>query len=316
MSSQNPTDFKYSVVIPVYKSADIIDKTIERTVNFFEGQGWNYEIVLINDASPDNSWDKLFEHAAQNPNIVAINLLKNYGQHTAIFCGFHYVSGDYIITMDDDLQNPPEEITHLVHKVLEGYDIVYGKFEQKQHAGYRRLGSKLIAEVNQRVFNQPSDLVVTNYRILEKSVIERIINYRTAYPYITGLSLMFSNKRANVVVKHLPREIGKSGYNWYKLLALVMRIIFNYSSYPLRVVSGIGFGVALIAFMIGIYYFVRAFFVGTNVPGWATLVILLSFFNGINIVIISMLSEYVIRLVQQLSSNNVFYVRSVLNHDK
>ena len=316
MPAKNPANYKYSVVIPVYNSAKIIEQTIGRTVAFFEEQQWPYEIVLVNDASPDNSWEKLDMLAQHNQNIIAINLFKNYGQHTAIFCGFHYAKGDYVITMDDDLQNPPEEIEHLVHKILEGYDVVYGKFRQKKHASYRRLGSKLIEQVNFRVFDQPRDLTVSNYRILEKQVIERIINYRTAYPYITGLSLMFSNQRGNVEVNHEPRQQGQSGYNWHKLLALVMRIIFNYSSYPLRVVSGIGFGVATIAFLFGIYYLLRSLFIGTSVQGWATLVILLSFFSGIQIVIISMLSEYVIRLVQQVSSTNLFYVRNVLNYDK
>lgn len=308
-----PEQFKYSVVIPVYRSEQILNNTIDRTVAFFEAQGWDYEIVMVNDGSPDNSWEILEARAAGNPHIVAVDLLKNYGQHTAIFCGFHYATGDYIITMDDDLQNPPEEIVHLVHKALEGYDAVYGRFRHKEHAGYRRMGSRLIELVNRRVFDLPKDLTVTNFRCLERRVINRIIDYNTAYPYITGLSLMFSNRRANVWVEHHSRAIGKSGYNWRRLLSLVGRIVFNYSAYPLRLVSGIGFVTAGLAFLLGIYILVRALVIGYTVPGWATVVLLLAFFNGINIAIMSMMAEYIVRLVKQISAGKVFQVAEVLN---
>ena len=305
---------KYSVVIPVYGSANILDDTIRRTVSFFEGQDWDYELIMVNDGSPDNSWQKLSEHAAQNPNIVAINLLKNYGQHNALFCGFHHVSGDYIVTIDDDLQNPPEDIAHLAAKIEEGYDIVYGKFHHKQHAGYRRLGSKIIEQLNRRIFGQPPDLTVTNFRLMRRDVVDRMTQYQTGYPYITGLSLMFSNRRANVMVEHHPRSSGSSGYNWRKILTLVTRIIFNYSSYPLRVVSTLGFITAAVAFAMGIYYLLRALIIGYEVPGWATVVVLLAFFNGINIVIISMLAEYVMRLLKQVSMGKPYQIAEVVNY--
>jgi glycosyltransferase involved in cell wall biosynthesis len=305
---------KYSVVIPVYGSENILDNTIQRSVSFFEGQGWDYELVMVNDGSPDNSWPKLKSHAEKNPHIVAINLLKNYGQHNALYCGFHHVSGDYIVTIDDDLQNPPEEIAHLAAKIQEGYDIVYGKFRHKQHAGYRRLGSKIVEQLNRRIFGQPSDLTVTNFRMMKREVVDRIVQYQTGYPYITGLSLMFSNSRANVDVEHHPRHSGASGYNFRKIFTLVARIIFNYSSYPLRAVSTLGFITAALAFLLGIYFLLRALVIGYDVPGWATVVVLLAFFNGINTVIISMLSEYVMRLLKQVSMGKPYQISEIVNH--
>ncbi|RMG85609.1 MAG: glycosyltransferase [Chloroflexi bacterium] len=314
--AEDPSQYKYSAVIPVYNSERIVGETIDRTAAFFEAQGWDYEIICINDGSPDNSWEVLRQKAEENPRVIAINLLHNYGQHTAVFAGFQHCSGDYVITLDDDLQNPPEEITHLVHKVLEGYDVVYGKFRRKQHAGYRRMGSRLIAQVNQRVFGQPKDLTVTNFRILRRDVIERIVNYRTNYPYITGLSLMFSSRRANVEVEHHPRKVGGSNYNWRRILALVMRILFNYSSWPLRFVSTIGFAVAALSFLAGVYFLVRALLGGISVPGWATVVVLLSFLSGINIIIVSMLGEYLIRLVQQVSDSHVYHLKDIINYER
>lgn len=310
---ESASQYKYSVVIPVYNSQGIIGETIDRTVALFEAQRWDYEIILVNDNSPDNSWPVVAEKARNNPRIKAINLLKNYGQHTAMYCGLRYISGDYAITIDDDLQNPPEEIVHMVDKVLEGYDIVYGQFRRKEHAGYRRVGSRAIALINRRVFRQPKDLIVSNFRIIRRDVVDRMVNYRTNYPYITGLSLMFSTNRANALVEHHPRKMGRSNYNFIRIATLVMRILFNYSAYPLRVVSVTGFAVAILSFLAGVFYLLRAVFIGTEVAGWATVVVLLAFLSGVNIIIVSMLGEYLIRLVQQVSESNVYYVKEVIN---
>lgn len=312
-----PESFSYDVVIPVYNSEKIVGDTIDQTAAFFEQQGWTYQIILVNDGSPDHSWDVLEEKAAENPCVVAIDLLKNYGQHTAIYVGFHHTSGDFVITMDDDLQNPPSEIVHLVNKTLEGdYDVVFGKFRQKQHVTYRRAGSDVIQRINRRVFGLPTDIVATNFRILRRDVVDAICSYHTAYPYITGLSLMFSYRRANALVEHHPRKVGRSNYNFRRIATLVMRILFNYSAFPLRLVSAIGFVAAAIAFVIGIFYLVRALFFGTNVPGWASQIILLSFFSGVNIVIVSMLGEYVTRLLKQVSQTSVYHVRKRLNYNE
>jgi glycosyltransferase involved in cell wall biosynthesis len=314
MTTELAKTYKYSVVIPVYNSSKIVGDTIDRTVSFFETQGWNYEVIVVNDGSPDNSWDILREKAQQNPCVIAINLLTNYGQHTAVFCGLKHSTGDYAITIDDDLQNPPEEIVHMVNTVLEGYDIVYGRFKRKEHANYRRAGSKLISLINRRIFKQPEDLIVTNFRIIRRDVVQRMVNYRTNYPYITGLSLMFSSHRGNAWVEHKPRPVGKSNYNWFRILALVTRILFNYSAYPLRFVSLLGFAVSFFAFVAGIYYLIRALFVGVSVPGWATVIVLLSFFSGINTIIVSMLGEYLIRLVRQTSESSSYHLKEILNY--
>lgn len=315
-STQTATNFLYTVVIPVYNSEKIVGETIDRVVSFFEQQQWRYQLIMVNDGSRDNSWQVVRGKADDNPNIVAINLLKNYGQHTALFCGFQHSEGDYLITMDDDLQNPPEEIIHLVNKVLEGHDIVFGQFHRKEHANYRRLGSKLIERINRRIFNQPDDLIVTNFRIIHRSVVERICQYRTNYPYITGLSLMFSTYPANVMVEHKSRKVGKSNYNLMRILALVSRILFAYSAYPLRVVSVIGIITSAFSILFGFYFLWRALFIGIAVPGWATVVILLSFLNGVNIIIVSMLGEYLIRVLKQMSETNIYYIKDMVNHNE
>jgi len=306
---------KYSAVIPVFNSAKIVGDTIHQTVAFFEEHQLDYELLLVNDGSSDQSWEVLSEKAAENPHLIAINLLKNYGQHNALFCGLQQSTGDFVITLDDDLQNPPEEINHLIETIHQGYDVVFGRFREKQHAQYRRTGSRIIALVNRRIFNQPKDLVVTNFRIIRRDVVDRICNYHTGYPYITGLVLMFSNHRANVWVEHRKRPVGKSNYNFIRIASLVMRILFNYSAAPLRLVSAMGALISIFSFLLGIYFIVRELVIGFDVPGWTTIVVLLSFFSGVNIIILSMLGEYVIRMVKQVSSTQSYYVKEIVKSD-
>lgn len=311
-----PTKPRYTAVIPVYNSAQIVAQTIDRTSAFFETHGWTYEIILVNDGSADNSWQVIQQIALAKPHVIAINLLRNYGQHTALFCGFQQSSGDYVITLDDDLQNPPEEMVHLIDKANEGHDLVFGRFHHKEHDSYRRLGSRLIGYINRKIFAKPEDLVLTNFRIIRRDVVERICSYQTNAPYIPGLALMFATNPANTWVEHQKRPSGHSNYNWLKILELVMRILFNYSSYPLRLVSTAGIVVAILSFVLGIYYLIRAVFIGIAVPGWATLAVLVSFFNGLSLLILSMLGEYLIRLLNQVSTTTSYYIKeSVRRHE-
>ncbi len=306
-------DPQFSIVIPVYNSAGIIGETIDRTAAFCQQQGWDYEIILVNDGSRDASWQIVREKAQHDPRLVAINLLRNYGQHTALLCGFQVSRGAAVITMDDDLQNPPEEIVHLVAKAEEGHDVVFGRFYRKQHAGYRRAGSRLIRLVNRYIFGQPRDLVLSNFRLLRRPVVDRICAYRTHYPYITGLSLMFAANPANVLVEHRERPVGKSNYSFFRIAELVMRILFNYSAFPLRLVSLIGIAIAGLAFAIGAYYLIRGILGDVRVAGWTTLVVLLAFFNGITILILSMLGEYVVRLLNQTSASDPYHIKETVN---
>ncbi|MFC1976440.1 glycosyltransferase family 2 protein [Chloroflexota bacterium] len=307
---------KYTVVIPVYNSATIVGQTIDHTVSFFEKHNLAYELILVNDASPDQSWEVLREKAQANPHLIAVNFLKNYGQHTAVFCGLQQSTGDYVITMDDDLQNPPEEIIHLIDKANQGHDLVFGRFRAKQHAGYRRMGSLLIGVINERLFHKPDDLVLTNFRMIRRDVVDRMCAYQTIYPYIPGLALMFSANPANVWVEHKPRAVGGSNYNFFKIAELVMRILFNYSSFPLRLVSLIGGLIAGLSFLLGLYFLGKAIFIGTSVPGWASVVVLLAFFNGITILILSMLGEYTVRLLHQTSQAQSYHIKETIRSNE
>ena len=161
-----------SVIVPVYNSEHTVGEVIDRTAAACEQAGITYEIVLINDGSKDASWEVLEKKAAENEHVVAIDLLKNYGQHTAVFAGLFQTNGDYVVTIDDDLQNPPEEIPKILDVAKEGYDLVFGQFQRKRHPLYRRLGTKVVDWMNRRVFGKPKDLVLTNFRCIRRDVLD------------------------------------------------------------------------------------------------------------------------------------------------
>lgn len=302
------TSFRYSLVVPVYNSVGIVGTTVDRIVEVFEKEGLDYQLVLVNDGSRDGSWDVIAAKAAANDRIVALDLLRNYGQHNANLAGFREADGDYVITLDDDLQNPPDQALVLIDEAMTGKDVVFGEFERKQAAGYRRIGSQLISAINRRVFGQPPELVVSNFRILRRDVVDRICASKTAYPYVTGQALLYSSNRSHVLVRHEPRMVGKSSYSLTRILRLVFTILFSYSSFPLRLMAMAGFVVAGLSFLIGAVYLLNGLFRGTDVEGWTTLIVLLAVFNGFIIGMLSMLGEYVVRTLNVVSADETYHV--------
>jgi len=300
--------FTYSVVVPVFNSVSIVGDTVDRIVAVFEDAGLSYQLILVNDGSRDGSWDVIAGRARANKHVIALNLLQNYGQHHANLAGFREATGDFVITMDDDLQNPPDQALVLIDKAMDGHDVVFGRLERKQAPGYRRIGSRLISMINRRVFAQPPWLAVSNFRILRRDVVDRICASRTAHPYITGQALQYSSNPVDVPVRHDPRPVGNSNYGLSRILRLVFSILFSYSLFPLRAAAFAGFLIAMGSFLLGAFYVVRSFFIDVQVEGWTTIAVLLSLFNGVIIALLSMLGEYVVRTLNAVSAQDTYHV--------
>lgn len=300
--------FRYSIVIPVFNSEQLVGTTVDQVVDVFTGAGLEHEVILVNDGSDDGSWEVIADRARELPGVVAINLLRNYGQHHANVAGMREATGDYVITMDDDLQNPPDQALLLIDEAMNGKDVVFGHFQRKQAAGYRRLGSRLIAAINRRIFGQPPGLEVSNFRILHRTVVDRICASRNAHPYVTGQALLYSSNRSHVTVRHEPRPTGSSNYSLVRILRLVLTILFSYSSYPLRLSAMVGFGLSGLSLVLGAFYLLSALFRDTQVEGWTTLVVLLAVFNGFTIALLSMLGEYVVRTLNAVSAEETYHV--------
>lgn len=304
---------RLSAVIPVFNSEDTVAETVRRTVEFFTGRGIPYEVILVNDGSHDGSWEVIKAEAERNRYVVAINLLKNYGQHNANMCGLRASTGDYVVTLDDDLQNPPEEIDRLLAAAQGGHDVVFARFEHKQASGIRRVGSWMIGLMNRRIFGQPRDLVVSNFRILRRDVVDRICASASSYPYITGLALLHSGNPGNVLTEHHQRASGDSNYGPTRIARLVLTILFSYSLFPLRLMAGVGAVIALVSCGVGVVYLFLGLFDEQQVPGWTTLVVLLSFLNGVVILMLSMLGEYTVRILSQVSQREAYHVRGMVD---
>jgi hypothetical protein len=217
--------------------------------------------------------------------------------------------------MDDDLQNPPHEIIHLIHKMQEGYDVVFGKFKQKKHVLYRRIGTKIINVLNSQIFHKPQEITLSNFRIIKKDVIQRILQYNTGFPYIPGLILLFVDNVGNVLVEHHERKIGKSNYTLYRIFQLVARLLFNYSSFPLKLMSLAGLICCIMSLGICALVILKALLWGTNVPGWASIVALISLFNSFIMLMFGLTGEYLSRILSQLSYSQSYQIKEVLKHE-
>jgi glycosyltransferase involved in cell wall biosynthesis len=303
---------RYSLVIPVYRSAPILPELLAQIDAFFQKYPASHEVIFVNDASPDESWQVLERLRAGRADIVCIDLMRNAGQHSAVLCGLEHSRGEWVITLDDDLQNPPGEMLHLMREAEKGYDVVFGRFRRKMHGPLRKLGTRVVDWLNCRLFDKPPGLTLSNFRIIRRDVVDAACGFRTAFPYIPGLLLMSGRNFANVDVTHESRLVGESNYGVVKIGQLIWRIVFNYSAFPLRLVCLVGSAVALFSFLLGGYYLVAALLAGTRAPGWPTLVVLLSFYQGVILLVLATLGEFVVRLSNDVTRQRAYHVRTKL----
>ncbi|WZL71642.1 glycosyltransferase family 2 protein [Clostridiaceae bacterium 35-E11] len=219
-----------TIVIPVYNSANTLDELYKRlTRTLSDLCDDSYEILLIDDASKDQSFLKMEQLHRQDAKVKIIQLAENFGQQNALMCGFHYAQGEYIITLDDDLQHPPEEIKKLLLKLHEGYDVVFGIPFEKKHSFYRNMGTKMISYLFNKICSKPKNIYVSSFRAIKKEVIKEIIKDKTSFVYLAPIIFRITNHAANVFVRHDVRKYGNSNYNLFKLLKLFMKLVINYS---------------------------------------------------------------------------------------
>ena len=219
-----------SVVVPAFNSESFILITLAQIIRSLESLGNPFELVIVNDGSSDSTWTVLQQQAKVDVRIIAINLLKNYGQHSALMCGLRHSSGQYVVTLDDDLQNPPEEIPRLLNFCAEGdFDLVIGEFKEPKKARFRMFGTNVVNRVVTRVFDKPSDLKLSTFRVIRRDVVERVCQSSNPTPYITGELLLAAASISNLDVRHDERIVGKSTYNPFRLFELMRRITFYWN---------------------------------------------------------------------------------------
>lgn len=221
-----------SIVIPVYNSENSLKPLCAALSSVLENAFYQYEIILVDDGSIDKSYEIMLELHNKYNHIKIIQLKGNFGQQNAIMCGFHYTEFDYVITMDDDLQHPPQEILKLYDKILEGYDVVYGIPIKKQHSNYRNLGTRATDLLFNIICSKPKHIKVSSFRIIKRGFIHTIILNKSSFVYLSAITFKNTTKVANLYVNHNPRKYGKSNYNFFKLLKQYSKLIVYYSPLP------------------------------------------------------------------------------------
>jgi len=309
LSSQNAETRAVSVVIPVYRSAPLLPELVGRLKKTLEAQTPSWEIVFVDDASPDESFEVLLRLRRQDPRIRVIQLARNHGQQHAVLCGLNYARGAAVVTMDDDLQNPPEEIPKLLVALAEGHAAVIGRIEDKQHGWWRNAGTHLNQYFAGKILGKPKRLYLSSFRALSRFAVERIVRYKGAHPHIAALLLKSVpvGRIANVDVAHAPRA-GRSGYTLGKLLMTASYLLINHSYIPLRFMTAWGLLLSLLSLAFAVGVVVRVWLFGSPLQGWPSLVVLVAFLCGNILMALGIVGEYLGRLVEENSVSDQFAV--------
>lgn len=303
-----------SFVIPCYRSSQTIGGVVEEIDTAMKGlAGYKYEIVLVNDASPDDTFEVIRTLCAGRRDICGVNLAKNFGQHAALMAGFRHAQGDLVVCLDDDGQTPAGEVGKLLDKLEEGYDVVYAKYAHKQHSLFRNFGSRINDRMTRIMLGKPKELYISSYFVMKKFVAEELIRYENPFPYVIGLVLRTTKKIANVEVTHREREIGTSGYTLGKLLGLWFNGFTAFSIKPLRIATVIGVASACGGFLYGIYTIVKKF-VNPAVPvGFSAMMAALVFFCGLILMMLGMIGEYIGRIYISMNNSPQYVIRECVD---
>jgi len=303
---------RLSVVIPVYRSEAILPELIQRLEAMLTAIADTFEVILVNDCSPDRSWDVICDLAKQYPWIRAVNLMRNYGQHNALLCGIRMVRYDVVITMDDDLQHPPEEIPKLLAKLAEGYDVVYGTPEHERHGFGRDFASWISKIALQNVMGAEIARKISAFRAFRAEVAKAFAHYAGAFVSIDVLLTWGTNRFCLIPVRHEPRKQGESGYTFRKLVTHAMNMMTGFTTLPLQFASMVGFvftlfGIAVLAYVVG-----RFLWRGGSVPGFPFLASIIAIFSGAQLFALGIIGEYLARMHFRMMDRPSYVVREDL----
>lgn len=308
---------KISFVIPCYRSKDTIGTVvneIKETVQL--NDHYEYEIILVNDSSPDNVMDVLYELTRNDKRVKVVNLSKNFGQHSAIMSGFSFVTGDIVICLDDDGQTPANEMFKLINELERGFDIVYANYESKEHSVFRNFGTYVNNVMAELLINKPKNINMTSYFATKRFVIDEVVKYQNAFPYIGGLLFRVSNKISKVTVKHRKRLIGESGYSFKTLFTLWLNGFTAFSVKPLRISSFIGFILAIIGFLYGILVIYNRL-TNPDIPlGYSSLISAIIFIGGMIMIMLGLIGEYIGRIYISINKSPQYVIREKINIDE
>ena len=308
-----------SFVIPCYRSSQTLPGVIQEIKDTMKTlKNYEYEIVLVNDSSPDDTFCVITGLCRENDNITGINLARNFGQHAALMAGFHYVKGDVVVCLDDDGQTPACEVGRLLAGIEEGADVVYAKYNHKHHSGFRNFGSHVNEVMTRIMLGKPKDLYVSSYFAARRFVVDEMIRYEYAYPYVIGLVLRTTKNIVNVEIDHRDRQAGESGYTLKKLLGLWFNGFTAFSVKPLRIATVTGTICALCGFAYGIYTIIKKIFIQPPdlVIGFSALMSVIVFMGGMLMLMLGLVGEYMGRMYVSMNNSPQYVIREIVGNGK
>lgn len=307
---QGPDHFmSLSVVVPVYRSQETLRMLHERLVNALSPLTHEFEIVMVEDCGGDDSWQVIESLAAVDPRVRGIRMSRNYGQHNALLCGIRAARHDIIVTLDDDLQNPPEEIHKLLARLDEGFDVVYGTPEREQHGFLRDQASRITKIALQGAMGAETARHVSAFRAFRTRLRDAFANYRSPFVSIDVLLTWGSTRFTHLSVRHEPRQVGASNYTVRKLIVHALNMMTGFSTLPLQLASMIGFVFTLFGLGILVYVLIGYVIRGASVPGFAFLASIVAIFSGAQLFAIGIIGEYLARMHFRSMERPVYVVR-------
>ena len=297
-----------SIVSPVYRAEKILPILVSEINLVMERIGEDYEIILVDDRSPDNSWEVMKVLSSQNPKIKSIRLSRNFGQHSAIFAGLTKTKGDWVVVMDCDMQDQPKEIAKLYKKALEGYDIVLGQRENRKDKFLKKLSSKLFYKVFNYLSGGHFNNEIGNFGIYRKKAIDSILNINDYIKFFPLFINWVGFRNISIPIEHGEREEGKSSYSISRLLKLAFNVIVSFSDKPLRLFINFGLGISILSFILGIYYLYLSITHKITQPGFSSLILSIWFLSGIIISCIGIVGVYLGKTFDQAKNRPTFII--------
>lgn len=297
-----------SIVSPVYRAEKILDTLVSEIEKTMAEINEAYEIILVDDRSPDNSWQKMLEISKKKPKVKSLRLSRNFGQHPAIFAGISQAKGDWLVVMDCDMQDQPKEILKLYQKALEGYDVVLAKRKNRQHGFFKVAFSKFYYKTFKYFAGIEVNSEIGNFGIYNKRVINATLELKDYIKFFPLFINWVGFNKTTIDVEHDARLEGTSTYNIHKLLSLAFNTIISFSEKPLKLFVYFGSFVSIIAFLTGIYFLYEALTGEITEPGFSSLIISIWFFSGLIISIIGIVGIYIGKTFNQSKNRPVFII--------
>ena len=306
---------KISFVIPCYHSAQTVGNVVRDIVDtVLVRSEFQYEIILVNDNPPDDTWRVICEMCRNNPNIHGICFTKNFGQHAALMAGYRKVTGDIVVSLDDDGQNPPQEMFKLIDALNEKTDLVYAKYIQKKRSLFRNFGSKVNDWMVQWLLNKPKELYLASYYAAKRFIIDEMVKCENPFPYIDGLALRSTSEYINVDIVHKERAAGNSGYSIAKLLGLWMNGLTSFSVKPLRIATFSGFCISLIGLVLAIIIIIQKLILNDAVSaGWPSIMTVVLILDGAIMIMLGLVGEYVGRIYVTMNKSPQYVIKDEVN---